>query len=103
MQYKIIYVHILIYQDTKLEDLLVIGHQYHSVNTINILLMEQISQKAADKFTPEELSKQLSSVHEICLRSKTKLRKDLLTKYAKKLLCIGCFCIGTDQTDIICS
>ncbi len=27
----------------------------------------------------------------------------LLTKYAKKLLCIGCFCIGTDQTDLDCA
>jgi len=25
------------------------------------------------------------------------------TKYAKKLLCIGCFCIGTDQTDLECA
>eukprot|EP00486_Rosalina_sp_Unknown_P012142 CAMPEP_0201592358 /NCGR_PEP_ID=MMETSP0190_2-20130828/190274_1 /ASSEMBLY_ACC=CAM_ASM_000263 /TAXON_ID=37353 /ORGANISM="Rosalina sp." /LENGTH=417 /DNA_ID=CAMNT_0048051095 /DNA_START=115 /DNA_END=1368 /DNA_ORIENTATION=+ len=80
---------------------------------INILLMEKISQRAvdyfvdagfhvetADKFTIEELQKKLPDVHVIGVRSKTKLRKDLLEKYAKKLLCIGCFCIGTDQTDL---
>jgi len=83
---------------------------------INILLMEKISQRAvdyfveqgfhvetADKFTIEELQKKLPEIHVIGVRSKTKLRKDLLTKYAKKLLCIGCFCIGTDQTDLDCA
>ena len=66
---------------------------------INILLMEKISQRAvdyfveqgfhvetADKFTIEELQKKLPEIHVIGVRSKTKLRKDLLTKYAKKLL-----------------
>lgn len=83
---------------------------------INILLMEKISQKAvdyfveqgfhvetADKYTIEELQKKLPTIHVIGVRSKTKLRKDLLTGYAKKLLCIGCFCIGTDQTDLDCA
>merc|ERR1719461_869005 len=83
---------------------------------INILLMEKISQKAvdyfvsqgftvetADKFTPEQLAKKLPSIHVIGVRSKTKLTKDILTKYAPKLLCIGCFCIGTDQTDLECA
>ena len=80
---------------------------------INILLMEKISQRAvdyfvkegftvetADKMTTEELAKKLPNVHVIGVRSKTKLRADLLTKYGQKLLCIGCFCIGTDQTDL---
>jgi len=83
---------------------------------INILLMEKISQKAvdyfvkqgfnvetADKFSPEQLAKKLPSIHVIGVRSKTKLTKDILTKYGKKLLCIGCFCIGTDQTDLECA
>ena len=83
---------------------------------INILLMEKISQKAvdyfvdqgfhvetADRYSPEELAEKLPSIHVIGVRSKTKLTKDLLTKYAKKLLCIGCFCIGTDQTDLNCA
>lgn len=83
---------------------------------INILLMEKISQRAvdyfveqgfnvetADKFTAEELSKKLPEIHVIGVRSKTKLTKDILLKYGKKLLCIGCFCIGTDQTDLTCA
>eukprot|EP00485_Elphidium_margaritaceum_P005721 CAMPEP_0202687794 /NCGR_PEP_ID=MMETSP1385-20130828/3407_1 /ASSEMBLY_ACC=CAM_ASM_000861 /TAXON_ID=933848 /ORGANISM="Elphidium margaritaceum" /LENGTH=425 /DNA_ID=CAMNT_0049342641 /DNA_START=43 /DNA_END=1320 /DNA_ORIENTATION=- len=80
---------------------------------IKILLMEKISQKAVDLFvnegytvetaniyTPEQLAEVLPTVHMIGVRSKTKLTSDLLTKYAKKLLCVGCFCIGTDQTDL---
>lgn len=82
-------------------------------SAIKILLMEKISQRAvdyfvtegftvetADKMTEYELSKKLPSVHVIGVRSKTKLTKNLLEKYGKKLLCIGCFCIGTDQTEL---
>jgi len=75
--------------------------------------MEKISQRAvdyfvengfnvetADKMTEEQLAKKLPTVHVIGVRSKTKLTKNLLTNYANKLLCVGCFCIGTDQTEL---
>jgi len=80
---------------------------------IRILLMEKISQRAvdyfveqgftvetADKMTEKELAAKLPSVHVIGVRSKTKLTANLLRNYGKKLLCTGCFCIGTDQTDL---
>jgi len=80
---------------------------------IRILLMEKISQRAvdyfvkegftvetADKMTFEELSVKLPTVHVIGVRSKTKLTGELLRKAGSKLLCTGCFCIGTDQTDL---
>ena len=80
---------------------------------IKILLMEKISQKAVDyfveagftvqtedKLTEDQLSKILPDVHVIGVRSKTKLTKNLLQNYGKKLLCTGCFCIGTDQTEL---
>jgi len=83
---------------------------------INILLLEKISQRAVDYFvregynvetahllSPQELAERLPTTHVIGVRSKTKLTKDILSKYAKKLLCIGCFCIGTDQTDLECA
>lgn len=85
-------------------------------NRINILLMESISQKAVNFFVengfavetahllpPETLAKKLENTHVIGVRSKTKLRRDLLMKHGHKLLCIGCFCIGTDQTDLECA
>jgi len=81
-------------------------------NKIKILLLENVSQKAVNLFkeqqfnlecipniSPEELKDKIKDVHAIGVRSKTKLNKDILY-YAKKLLCIGCFCIGTDQTDL---
>jgi len=80
---------------------------------IRILLMEKISQRAvdylvgqgfsvetADKMSFDELSVKLPTVHVIGVRSKTKLTAELLRKSGAKLLCIGCFCIGTDQTDL---
>ena len=38
-------------------------------------------------------------MHAIGLRSKTQLTASVL-KEAKNLLCIGCFCIGTNQVDL---
>lgn len=81
--------------------------------SIKVLLLERISQSAidifvnegyqvetADKLGEEELKVKLKEVHAIGVRSKTALTADLI-KYGKKLLTIGCFCIGTDQTDLI--
>lgn len=47
----------------------------------------------------EELIQKIKDVHVIGIRSKTKLTKDVLD-HAKKLLGIGCFCIGTNQVDL---
>jgi phosphoglycerate dehydrogenase-like enzyme len=41
----------------------------------------------------------LPTVHIIGIRSKTKLPKAMLDK-ATNLMAIGCFCIGTDTTDL---
>lgn len=38
-------------------------------------------------------------MHAVGVRSKTKITKELLDG-APRLLCTGCFCIGTDQTDL---
>lgn len=35
----------------------------------------------------------------IGIRSKTKITEEVLSN-AKKLICIGCFCIGTDQVTL---
>jgi len=81
-------------------------------NKIKILLMESISQAAVDLlrsegfqvdqqhlYTKEELTEKIGDYHVIGIRSKTKLREPIL-KNAKKMICIGHFCIGTDQTDL---
>lgn len=50
----------------------------------------------------EELNKILPAYNVLGIRSKTELRKDVLTKN-KHLLSVGCFCIGTNQVDLACA
>ncbi len=81
-------------------------------NKIKILLLEGISQTATDmlvkegfqvesvyKISESDLIKKLPDFHALGIRSKTQLTAKVLAA-AKKLLTIGCFCIGTDQTDL---
>ena len=79
---------------------------------IRILLLENISPKAVElfraegfqveavnKLTNEELKDRMKTIHAVGVRSKTRITKELLQD-APRLLCTGCFCIGTDQTDL---
>jgi D-3-phosphoglycerate dehydrogenase len=47
----------------------------------------------------EELIEKIADVHFIGIRSRTQLTEEVLG-HAKKLVAIGCFCIGTNQVDI---
>jgi D-3-phosphoglycerate dehydrogenase len=47
----------------------------------------------------EELIEKIRDVQAIGIRSKTKLTEKIL-KHAQNLVCIGCFCIGTNQVDL---
>jgi D-3-phosphoglycerate dehydrogenase len=81
---------------------------------IKILLLEGLHPSAVASFEadgysnieyhpqslPEdELAARIQSVHLIGIRSRTELRAEVL-KNAKKLIGIGCFCIGTNQVDL---
>lgn len=81
---------------------------------INILFLENISDKAIDVFKrngytnvkklngalPEdELIKQVKDVHLLGIRSKTHVSPRVLDA-AKKLQAIGCFCIGVNQVNL---
>ncbi|KYR01833.1 3-phosphoglycerate dehydrogenase [Tieghemostelium lacteum] len=80
---------------------------------INILLLENIHTAAVKSFEaegfhiesissslPEEkIIEKIRDVHVLGLRSKTKVTEKILDA-AKRLLAIGCFCIGTDQVDL---
>ncbi len=78
---------------------------------IKILLLENISQKAAERFTrngyanverlpkalsEDDLIKKIKGVHILGIRSKTNVTAKVL-QAADKLQAIGCFCIGTNQ------
>lgn len=81
---------------------------------INILLLENISEKAVGFFkdsgyasvkklsgalSEEQLIKEIKDVHLLGIRSKTQVTARVL-EAAKKLQAIGCFCIGVNQVDL---
>ena len=81
---------------------------------INILLLENISDAAAEQFTnagytsvrritgglsEQELLKEIKNVHILGIRSKTQVTHAVL-QAADRLQAIGCFCIGVNQVDI---
>jgi len=81
---------------------------------IKILLLEGLHQSAFNEFhkkgytsidsykeamTEEELLNCIEHYHIIGIRSKTTLTAAVLEK-AKRLMTIGCFCIGTNQVDL---
>lgn len=81
---------------------------------IKVLLLENIHPKAVQAFKSEtfqvellagalpedQLKAKIKDVHIIGIRSKSKLTESVLAE-AKRLLAIGCFCIGTDQVDLV--
>lgn len=49
--------------------------------------------------TEDELREKIRDVHAVGIRSRTPITAKVLEN-ANKLLCIGCFCIGTDKVDL---
>ena len=81
---------------------------------IRVLLLEGVSQTAVetfraagytqidfhDKSLPEdELKRRIAEAHIIGIRSRTHLTGDVLSQ-ARRLIAVGCFCIGTNQVDL---
>jgi D-3-phosphoglycerate dehydrogenase len=81
---------------------------------IRVLLLEGISASAAqsfraagysqirlfDKSLPgEQLREEIAQAHLIGIRSRTQLTAELLDE-ARRLIAVGCFCIGTSQVDL---
>ncbi|MCD9027698.1 phosphoglycerate dehydrogenase [Luteimonas sp. BDR2-5] len=81
---------------------------------IRVLLLEGISQSAVDTFhaagysqielhaksLPEdELKRRIADAHIIGIRSRTQLDANVLAE-ARRLMAVGCFCIGTNQVDV---
>ncbi len=81
---------------------------------IKVLMLEGVSASAVDCFhragytqvelhsksLPEaELKQRIADAHIVGIRSRTQLSEDVLTQ-AKRLIAVGCFCIGTNQVDL---
>ncbi|KAN0100566.1 hypothetical protein V8E55_000550 [Tylopilus felleus] len=81
---------------------------------LRLLILENISQEAVRYFRSQgfhvdhytaapseaELLEKIPHYHAIGIRSKTRITEKII-KAASKLLVIGCFCIGTNQVDLI--
>jgi D-3-phosphoglycerate dehydrogenase len=85
-----------------------------SKTAIRILLLEGVHDSAVAAFhqngyatierLPDALDEQalierIERVHVVGIRSRTRLTAPVL-RAARRLFCIGCFCIGTDQVDL---
>jgi D-3-phosphoglycerate dehydrogenase len=80
---------------------------------IKVLLVENIHPSAKEMFAPDgfqvemlpsapkeaELKERIRDVHILGIRSKTHVTKEVLGE-ARRLLALGCFCIGTNQVDV---
>ncbi|PSW18593.1 phosphoglycerate dehydrogenase [Photobacterium sanctipauli] len=81
---------------------------------IKILLLEGVHPSAIEVFqeagytnieyhkgslSGEELSAAIEDAHFVGIRSRTQLTEDVFQS-AKKLIAVGCFCIGTNQVDL---
>ena len=82
---------------------------------IKVLLLESIHPGAVEAFKADgytnveyhdralsdrELSERLRDAHLLGIRSRTKISAEAIEQ-AEKLVAIGCFCIGTDQVDVV--
>jgi D-3-phosphoglycerate dehydrogenase / 2-oxoglutarate reductase len=81
---------------------------------IKVLLLEGVSHSAVESFrqagysqieyhekslSEDELKRRIADAHIVGIRSRTHLSEDVLA-HAKRLLAVGCFCIGTNQVDL---
>jgi len=80
---------------------------------IKVLLLENIHPLAHEAFraegfqvetlvgalSPEQLREKIQDIHILGIRSKTQVTAEVLHS-AKRLLTLGCFCIGTNQVDL---
>jgi D-3-phosphoglycerate dehydrogenase len=90
------------------------AHSQQPPSEVRVLLLENIHDSAlqlfaAERFriervssalSPAELHKRLVDVHVLGIRSKTQVTQAVLAE-AKQLLTVGCFCIGTNQVDLL--
>jgi D-3-phosphoglycerate dehydrogenase / 2-oxoglutarate reductase len=80
---------------------------------IKVLLLENVHASAHELFRGEgfklealpgalssdELARRIEDVHVLGIRSKTRVTDNVLA-HARRLLALGCFCIGTNQVDL---
>jgi D-3-phosphoglycerate dehydrogenase len=85
-------------EKSKIRFLLLEGVHASAVETLKSAGYHNIElhQKA---LPPEELKLAIADAHFVGIRSRTQLTEDVFAA-AKKLVAVGCFCIGTNQVDL---
>ena len=85
-------------EKSKIRFLLLEGVHPSAVDTLRNAGYDNIElhQKA---LAPADLKKAIADAHFVGIRSRTQLTEDVLDA-ARKLVAIGCFCIGTNQIDL---
>ncbi|HBM83826.1 MAG TPA: phosphoglycerate dehydrogenase [Halieaceae bacterium] len=85
-------------EKSKIRFLLLEGVHPSAVDTLRNAGYDNIElhQKA---LAPDDLKQAIAKAHFVGIRSRTQLTEDVLEE-ARKLVAIGCFCIGTNQVDL---
>ncbi|MBA6413538.1 phosphoglycerate dehydrogenase [Parahaliea sp. F7430] len=85
-------------EKSKIKFLLLEGVHPSAVETLRQSGYENVElhQKA---LPPEELKSAIASAHFVGIRSRSQLTEEVF-EAAKKLVAVGCFCIGTNQVDL---
>ncbi len=85
-------------EKSKIRFLLLEGVHPSAVETLQRAGYHNIEQHQK-ALPPEELKRAIADAHFVGIRSRTQLTEDIFDA-AKKLVAVGCFCIGTNQVDL---
>jgi len=85
-------------QKDKIKFLLLEGVHASAVETLKVAGYTNI-EYVKTALTGDELAERIKDAHFVGIRSRTQLTREVLES-AKKLVAVGCFCIGTNQVDL---
>src|SRR5699024_5873406 len=83
---------------SKIRFLLLEGFQQNAIDTLNAAGYTNI-EYITGALPEAELKEKIADAHFVGIRSRTQLTEDVF-ECAKKLIAVGCFCIGTNQVDL---
>ena len=91
--------HLTSLDKSKIKFLLLEGIHESALRTLESHGYKNI-QSVKGSISEQELLKKVADVHFIGIRSRTQLSEAVFSA-AEKLLAVGCFCIGTNQVDLV--
>ncbi|MEC9192066.1 MAG: phosphoglycerate dehydrogenase [Pseudomonadota bacterium] len=86
------------FRKSKIKFLLLEGVHQSALNTLNRAGYDNV-EYLKTSLTEDELKKRIANAHFVGIRSRTQLTEEIFAA-AKKLLAVGCFCIGTNQVNL---